>query len=1491
MGAQTDVKLVIKAQDEATKALGAITGAIQNLVGAQDGLVKGSGATASLLDQLRAAGTSLAGAFDIIDNSLARAQQAFDRQAATLAETKDQLAAVTAQMGAAEAAVARLNAQFGAGPQLENFHTKLNLATVAQKELTAQASQLTRTITLQESALARAGGALQSMQSANRVAGSAAILAGSGTPQAVTENAAETARATQINQAFEIMALEAADAAEKEAAGMRNAAVSAGQFARTLPPIAPAAQEANASVRGLWTTVKELVSALFTVPGAEARAESSLTTFGTSSRAAFTLTQRFRAEVFSLVQTFFGLYAAVGAVQKVLSAYQALQSAENKLGVVFSQNQNQVSAELDFLREQAIRLGLSFTDLADQYATFAISAQSAGFSLDNTRKLFLSIVDASRVLHLSTADVNRVLLAFTEMLSKGEVQSTQLRKQLGTDLPGAVQLFADALGVSTEKLDGLMKRGEIFADSETLTAVADRLNAKYGAQLPQALETAQTQIGRFQALLQQAEIQVGQGGFIDQLNAGLTQLNGYLRTDDARQFFAGIGSALGKMVGFIPSLVRNFDLVTTGFKAWIALRISGFFLDLITKMGSVATAARAMWAAVGGVPGLIVAGVSFALESVLEDWLTSVDKATAALEAHQRLLNAVKNGYEAAGGAVDNWAKKIKGATEVEAIANLQKLQAALAQVKIQIPTIPLDRAQTDSAISAKTGIVGATIPDALTTQLDNIIQKFKDGKTSYDAFKKDLSDFGVAHPQFQDFIVQVLDSAKNFGDLQTSIKQAGAALDVLRGKATSTDLKTLGLDSASGWTEATNAADKYGDALEKLSNLTPDQKRQNQFSDNLQKAATDYQAAIKAAVSGLGAQDGSTDAVVRAATTAAKLVEAKQIYDQVVEKIHAYAAADQAKNFPLDNKAIIERIIYVESNGSVTAKNPDSSAFGIGQFTNATWLQIFDQIRPALADLSDSAKLSLRSNDTIAREALDLLTKQNQLALADAGIPTTAANTYLAHFLGAAGAIKMILANPDELASKIAGAAATKANPKILGGGATAGDVLNFAQTKMGGASPITSTGATELENFTAALQEQMAAWTAEAKAIAEARGETDQQANATARALTVQKAVDEWTKRAISDHTALSDTDKKAIEATVAALYDQEHAAQAAQKAVDSVVGLSEQRATAIQELQNAFKDGSSTQTVDALKQKIADLTQQILNALPATRAMVNAFGDPKMVESLDKVNLQLKTLKTGLTDAKEMNVKLADGLTDAWGNFLQTLGQSGKILVNLRTAFLQFVQDFLLDADKMILKQDLLNALSGTGIGDFLSKAINGATGTDGAGGAALATAGTTLTTAGAALNEAAIALNGAAIALAAGGVSNGFGGGALSALQSAAMFASTALHSGGIAGVDGTSRTVAASIFAGARRFHSGGLPGLRRNEVATILERGEEVLTRNDPRHVMNGGAGAAPSVKLTNVNVFDPADAFAAGLNSTVGGRTLFNFVRNNKAAMNAALA
>jgi len=61
-----------------------------------------------------------------------------------------------------------------------------------------------------------------------------------------------------------------------------------------------------------------------------------------------------------------------------------------------------------------------------------------------------------------------------------------------------------------------------------------------------------------------------------------------------------------------------------------------------------------------------------------------------------------------------------------------------------------------------------------------------------------------------------------------------------------------------------------------------------------------------------------------------------------------------------------------------------------------------------------------------------------------------------------------------------------------------------------------------------------------------------------------------------------------------------------------------------------------------------------------------------------------------------------------------------------------------------------------------------------------------------------------------------------------------------HTGGVVG-QGTRRSVPLSAFIGAPRFHSGGVVG--NNEVAAILQKGEEVLTARDPRHRNNRGAG------------------------------------------------
>lgn len=67
--------------------------------------------------------------------------------------------------------------------------------------------------------------------------------------------------------------------------------------------------------------------------------------------------------------------------------------------------------------------------------------------------------------------------------------------------------------------------------------------------------------------------------------------------------------------------------------------------------------------------------------------------------------------------------------------------------------------------------------------------------------------------------------------------------------------------------------------------------------------------------------------------------------------------------------------------------------------------------------------------------------------------------------------------------------------------------------------------------------------------------------------------------------------------------------------------------------------------------------------------------------------------------------------------------------------------------------------------------------------------------------------------------------GFGGGFLSAILGGIF------HDGGVAGAAKSSRRVPALAFAGAPRYHGGGVAGFRPGEVPAILQKGEIILPK------------------------------------------------------------
>lgn len=73
-----------------------------------------------------------------------------------------------------------------------------------------------------------------------------------------------------------------------------------------------------------------------------------------------------------------------------------------------------------------------------------------------------------------------------------------------------------------------------------------------------------------------------------------------------------------------------------------------------------------------------------------------------------------------------------------------------------------------------------------------------------------------------------------------------------------------------------------------------------------------------------------------------------------------------------------------------------------------------------------------------------------------------------------------------------------------------------------------------------------------------------------------------------------------------------------------------------------------------------------------------------------------------------------------------------------------------------------------------------------------------------------------------------------------------------HEGGVVGQGGTPRSVSASMFVGAPRYHGGGIAGLRPDEVPAILQKGERVIPRG------GGDGGLVINFAYTaNVNAID----------------------------------
>lgn len=197
--------------------------------------------------------------------------------------------------------------------------------------------------------------------------------------------------------------------------------------------------------------------------------------------------------------------------------------------------------DMAFVRSEAQRVGVVVGVAAESFTSLSASAKGTALEGEPTRKIWSAVAESMSRLGKSSGDTQGALIAISQMMSKGTVASEELRGQLGERLPGAFQIAARAMGVSTAELSKMLENGQVMAD-DFLPKFADELSKTFGGG---EIDTFNANMARLKNTLNDIALSVGDTGVFKAMSQGLKYVAVVAAT--AWEAFELFGKAFGNL--------------------------------------------------------------------------------------------------------------------------------------------------------------------------------------------------------------------------------------------------------------------------------------------------------------------------------------------------------------------------------------------------------------------------------------------------------------------------------------------------------------------------------------------------------------------------------------------------------------------------------------------------------------------------------------------------------------------------------------------------------------------------------------------------------------------------------------------------------------------------------------------------------------------------------------------------------------------------------
>ncbi|MEM7303409.1 MAG: tape measure protein [Pseudomonadota bacterium] len=717
--------------------------------------------------------------------------------------------------------------------------------------------------------------------------------------------------------------------------------------------------------------------------------------------------------------TLFGGFGAAFTIKGIADYSDTYKEVGNRLRIVKNEAQSLRDIELDIF-DIAQRSRAQYQSTGVLFARIAASAKRLNIAQSDTLRVTETIQKAFLVGGSTPLEASQSAIQLSQGIASNRLQGDELRSVL--ENPALGQLLADRIsGGDIGKIRELAKEGQLTART-----------------IIHAFKSASGEIDR---LFAQTEQTIGQA-FVRIDNA----LIRYIGTSDK------VNSSSQATVVFLNAIADNIDEIADSL-----LILGGAFLTVFgaRQLGNIQAHVRQMILTRQETRAAAIAAVE----------LAKAEQAASRSKflATRLELNRVMNDGVSTSKQVERAQRKVEAASRAQKKATTQ-LTAAQGQLNkvFRSQTVAMGAASVAArGFGAALNFLGGPVGVALLAL----------GGAMFVMSKRAAE----AEERAESYADAIERAGKKSGEAAKDIREVAKALAEQK-EFTTEAARNIAIR------EQLRNASSYADELRALTNIAPLYRVESRipFAEAMKEQiellidgkikADEFTKTLDGLTNGDHLLEGLVPRLERIAILFLAAKGRAEGFQKTIENIGRAGAGFDSHRFKLETdeqrekrlaktrsnseqalNTFVGRVVKAESGGNRFAKNPNSTATGLGQFIESTWLRLFRQEFPDRArGLQRSAILALRTDSDVSKRLIEAYAKENSETLQRAGVAVTDASLHLSHFLGAGDAIKVLKANSSTPLDGLISSSSINANKSILSG-RTAGDAIAYAQRRAG--------------------------------------------------------------------------------------------------------------------------------------------------------------------------------------------------------------------------------------------------------------------------------------------------------------------------------------------------------------------------------------------------------------------------------------------------------